>query len=226
MLALGAPTIAALNERWHRATPSEIIHEALGQFPDIAMTSGFNLNGVVLIDMAVKAGYRGKLIFIDTGYHFAETLELRAELEARYPELEFITLNAQQPDDRLFERDTDLCCHRRKVEPLREYLAELKPSALLSARNQAGATTRAGLEPLQTGERFKVNPLFNTSMAELEQYVNTHDLKLNPLYAQGFLSIGCAPCTRAVKPGEDVRAGRWAGQAKTECGLWWGKDAL
>ena len=225
---MDTPTVnqTDLNERWLRSEPADIIREALEHFPDLAMTSGFNLNGVVLLDMAVKAGYRGKLIFIDTGYHFAQTLALHAELEKRYSELEFITLDAQQPDDKLFERDTDLCCHRRKVEPLREYLTQLQPSALLSARNQAGASTRAGLQPLQSGERFKVNPLFKTSTEELESYVNTHNLKLNPLYAQGFLSIGCAPCTRAVKPGEDIRAGRWAGQEKTECGLWWGKDAL
>jgi phosphoadenosine phosphosulfate reductase len=207
-------------------SPLEVIAWALQSHQDLLMPSAFNLNGIVLIDLAVKAGYRGKVVFVDTGYHFRETLETKDRLAARYPELEFVTLNADLPLDDLYQTDTDACCAARKVAPLAQYLERHKPSALLNARSRDQASTRASIEFLEPGERTRINPLAHWDREKLEAYAREHDLPVNPLYWDGFLSIGCYPCTRAVKPGEDARAGRWAGQGKTECGLWQGAQAI
>lgn len=213
--------------------PIEIIRWALETYPDLLMPSAFNLNGVVLLDLAVRAGYRGKVVFVDTGFHFPETLATRDRLSARYPELDFVTLNAgahpddgQTPSD-LYAADPDACCAARKVQPLQRYLREQGPSALLNARSRDQAATRADIPVVEEGgARVKINPLAHWTREELEAYAKEHDLPVNPLYWDGFLSVGCWPCTRAVKSGEDPRAGRWAGKGKTECGLWAGENKL
>lgn len=208
-------------------TPIDVIAWALLAHPDALMPSAFNLNGIVLIDLAHRAGYRGQVAFVDTDYHFPETLQTRDRLAARYPELEFVTLSAHRPLDDLYLTDTDACCAARKVAPLRDYLARTQPSALLNARSRDQASTRASIEFLEPGaDRLRINPLAHWDRGRLEQYAHDHDLPVNPLYWDGFLSIGCWPCTRAVRPGEDARAGRWAGQGKQECGLWQGEKAI
>lgn len=211
----------------------DLIRWAISAHPNVLMPSAFNLNGVVLIDLAVRAGYRGQVVFVDTGYHFAETLQTRDRLAARYAELEFVTLNAgASPEDgrtppELYAADPDACCAARKVAPLQEYLRHKNPSALLNARSRDQAATRAEIPFVEEGgARIKINPLAEWTRQELEAYAAAHDLPVNPLYADGFLSVGCWPCTRAVRPGEDARAGRWAGQGKTECGLWAGEGQL
>ncbi len=211
-----------------RSTQSrDIIAWALKAYPDLLMTSGFNVNGVVLIDLAVQAGYEGEVVFVDTGYHFAETLGTRDAIAARYPQLAVVTLSANRPDDRMFARDPDRCCALRKIKPLQDYLVQKQPSALLSGRSRDQTLARADLEIVETGQgRIRINPLAYWNREEIERYATEHQLPVNPLYREGFLSFGCAPCTRAVRPGEDARAGRWSGTGKTECGLWFGKDTL
>ncbi len=212
--------------------PQDIIRWALTQYPGLLMPSAFNLNGVVLLDLAVRAGYRGEVVFVDTGYHFAETLDTRDRLAARYPELTFVTLHAgAAPDDGqtapdLYATNPDACCAVRKVAPLQAYLKTKNPPALLNARSRDQATTRADIPFVEVGQRIKINPLAYWTRPMLETYAAEHHLPVNPLYFDGFLSIGCWPCTRAVRPGEDARAGRWAGKGKTECGLWQGTGAL
>lgn len=204
-----------------RTQPQEVISWALTRYGSLAMTSGFNLNGIVLIDMAVDVGYGGEVLFVDTGYHFGTTLELRGTLAARYPGLDFVTLSADRPDDRMFTRDPDRCCALRKVTPLVQYLRGRQPEALLSGRSRDQTGLRSTLEFVETGpERDRVNPLIHWGRDALEAYAEARELPLNPLYREGFLSIGCAPCTRAVRVGEHSRAGRWSGRDKTECGLW------
>lgn len=213
--------------------PLDIIRWALATYPDLRMPSAFNLNGVVLLDLAVRAGYRGEVVFVDTGYHFPETLATRDRLAARYPELSFVTLNAgASPDDGqtppdLYAADPDACCAARKVAPLQAYLRGQNPSALLNARSRDQASTRADIPFVEAGgARVKINPLAHWTRERLEGYAADYALPVNPLYADGFLSVGCWPCTRAVRPGEDARAGRWAGKGKTECGLWAGDNTL
>jgi phosphoadenosine phosphosulfate reductase len=204
--------------------PQAIIELALQHYPDLLMTSAFNLNGMVLLDIAAKAGYRGEVVFVDTGYHFAETLATRDAVAERYAQFKVVTLGNNLPDEQLYLRDTDGCCAARKVAPLQDYLAVRQPSALLNARSREQASTRADIAVFEAGKTAKdpirINPLAYQSRETLEQYAKDHDLPVNPLYWEGFLSIGCWPCTRAIKPGEDVRAGRWAGQGKSECGIW------
>ena len=207
---------------WGKDThPQAVIAWALARYHAPVMTSGFNLNGVVLIDMAVGAGYRGDVLFVDTGYHFRETLDTRDRLVARYPALNFVTISAKRPDDGLFRSNVDLCCALRKILPLQQHLAELQPDAIFSARSREQTQARQELAFLEGGEsRVRVNPLIYWSRLRLERYARERGLPVNPLYWDGFLSIGCAPCTRAVRPGEDARSGRWPGQDKNECGLW------
>ena len=212
--------------------PLDVIRWALAAHARVLMPSAFNLNGVVLIDLAVRAGYRGEVVFVDTGYHFPETLATRDRLAARYPELTFVTLNDGaspedgQTDPALYAADADACCAVRKVAPLQAYLRAQAPDALLNARSRDQATTRADIPFVEQGARVKVNPLAHWTRERLEAYAREHDLPVNPLYFDGFLSVGCWTCTRAVRPGEDARAGRWAGKGKTECGLWAGGNAL
>jgi phosphoadenosine phosphosulfate reductase len=207
--------------------PLEFIAWALEAYPDVVMPSAFNLNGIVLIDFAARAGYKKQVIFVDTDYHFRETLETRDALIAKYPQLEFVTLHAGLPLDDLYLTDTDACCAARKIAPLQNYLAEKNPSAVLNARSRDQASTRSEIPLIEHGGvRVKLNPLANWTQEALKTYAKEHNLPVNPLYFDGFLSIGCAPCTRAVRPGEDARAGRWAGQGKTECGLWVGQNAI
>ncbi|GHG20061.1 phosphoadenosine phosphosulfate reductase [Deinococcus indicus] len=212
--------------------PLDVIRWTLETHPDALMPSAFNLNGVVLLDLAVKAGYRGEVVFVDTGYHFPETLATRDRLAARYPELTFVTLNDGatpedgQTDPALYSSDPDACCAVRKVAPLQAYLRQRAPSALLNARSRDQASTRADIPFVEDGARVKVNPLAHWTREMLETYAREQDLPVNPLYWDGFLSVGCWTCTRAVRPGEDARAGRWAGKGKTECGLWAGDGKL
>ncbi|ASN82907.1 phosphoadenylyl-sulfate reductase [Deinococcus ficus] len=212
--------------------PLDVIRWAVAEFPGLRMPSAFNLNGVILLDLAVRAGYRGKVVFVDTGFHFPETLATRDRLAARYPELSFVTVNAgAHPDDGLtapdlYAADPDACCAARKVQPLQAYLKAHNPPALLNARSRDQASTRADIPFVEPGARVKVNPLAHWTRERLEAYAREHDLPVSPLYFSGFLSVGCWPCTRAVRPGEDARAGRWAGRGKTECGLWAGEARL
>ncbi|WP_425147725.1 phosphoadenylyl-sulfate reductase [Deinococcus sp.] len=215
------------------ADPLEVIGWALQAHPDLSMPSAFNLNGVVLLDLASGAGYSGDVLFVDTGYHFPETLSTRDALAARYPTLNFVTLNAgANPDDgqtdaALYASDPDACCAVRKVAPLQRHLKALNPSALLNARSREQTADRASIPYIEDGgARRKINPLAAWTRERLEAYAAEHRLPVNPLYFDGFLSVGCWPCTRAVRPGEDARAGRWAGKGKTECGLWAGENRL
>jgi phosphoadenosine phosphosulfate reductase len=213
--------------------PVSVIAWALAAHPDLSMPSAFNLNGVVLLDLASKAGYAGDVLFVDTGYHFPETLATRDALAARYPQMRFVTLNAgATPDDgqtpeTLYASDPDTCCAVRKVAPLQNHLKATAPSALLNARSREQTEDRADIPFVEDGgSRRKINPLAYWTRERLEGYAEAHDLPVNPLYHDGFLSVGCWPCTRAVRPGEDSRAGRWAGKGKTECGLWAGENRL
>lgn len=226
---MSTPALDVLEKRVLEAKTLTTIGWALEHYPDLLMTSGFNLNGTVLVDLAVRAGFRGELVFIDTFSHFPETLQARDEIAARYPEITLTTLTPTLTPQaaELPACGSEHCCTVRKVEPLRAFLEAKRPSALLSARSRFQSETRAILNTVEdSGDYLKVNPLVDWTQGDLETYAKDFELPVNPLYWRGFLSIGCAPTTRAVHEGEDVRAGRWEGQDKTECGLWWGERAV
>ena len=167
------------------------------------------------------------VVFLDTGYHFPETIEFRRGVGQRLdvniiditPELTVAEQDARF-GPQLHGRDPDACCSMRKVEPLHRALDPY--DAWISGVRREESTSRSHTAVVAWDSargKVKVNPIAGWTQAQIDDYVATHGLRYNPLRQLGFTSIGCAPCTRAVAPGEDPRAGRWAGFAKTECGL-------
>ena len=167
------------------------------------------------------------VVFLDTGYHFAETIGTRDWISSVLP----ITVHSILPartvaeqdaehGPKLYERDPDLCCSLRKVRPLAEQLAGY--AAWGSGVRRDESPTRAGTRVVDWDAKrgmVKVNPLAAWTQDDVDAYIAEHQVPVNPLAEIGYASIGCAPCTRPVAPGEDPRAGRWAGKNKVECGL-------
>ncbi|WP_053913795.1 phosphoadenylyl-sulfate reductase [Streptomyces sp. TP-A0875] len=167
------------------------------------------------------------VVFLDTGYHFPETIGTRDAVEA-VMDVNVLTLTprrtvAEQDAEhgpRLYERDPDLCCALRKVRPLEDGLAGYRAWATGLRRDES--PTRAGTPVVGWDARrgkVKVSPIARWSPDDVAAYVAEHGVLTNPLLTDGYASVGCAPCTRRVREGEDARAGRWAGRSKTECGL-------
>jgi len=191
---------------------------AAGEYDRPAMTSAFGLSGVVLIDLVQNLHLGVPVLFVDTGFMFPETLATRDRLLAEYPDLVVLTLH---PGEGAPEPMTAHCCDQRKVLPMRRALTALRPDALLTARGRFQAVTRRDLLPVERDRSpVRVNPLVSWTSSQIEEYAHEAELPYNPLYDQGYYSVGCKPCTRAVTSGEDVRAGRWDGLGKVECGLW------
>lgn len=192
----------------------------------IALVSSFGAEAAVLLHLVAQVDPATPVILIDTGRLFAQTLAYRAQLAAalglrdvRTAAPEPAAVAAADPDGQLHARNADACCQLRKVAPLE---AALRPfAAWISGRKRFHGGTRAALPQVETdgAGRVKLNPLADWSPAQLAHYAAAFDLPPHPLVADGFASIGCAPCTRPVRAGEAVRAGRWATSAKTECGI-------
>ena len=207
-----------MDRQEHITSAESLILWAAAEYKTLAMTSAFGLSGVVLIDLVQNLHLRVPVLFVDTGFMFPETLATRDRLLAFYPDLQVITLH---PGENAPEPMTAHCCEERKVQPMRRALAVLRPDALLSARGRFQAVTRRDLAPVERDRvPVRVNPLVSWTSSQIEEYAHEAELPYNPLYDQGYYSVGCKPCTRAVRAGEDVRAGRWDGLGKVECGLW------
>ncbi len=216
-----------LNALFGEATPEQIIEASIeeGFSGGLAAVSSFGADSAVLLDMISKVDRNLPVLFLDTGKHFEETLSYRDALvrdfnlgDLRIVRPDESALALKDPDGLLHKTSTDACCDIRKVEPMARGLAPF--GAWFTGRKQFQAATRQGLAVFEAvGERVRINPLARWTTADLANYMRTHSLRENPLVAYGYLSIGCFPCTQPVKPGEDARSGRWAGQAKTECGI-------
>lgn len=191
----------------------------------IALVSSFGADSAVLLHLVSRIAPEIPVRFLDTGKHFGETLRYRDQLRDT---LGLSSVTSFAPDARLLEsRDKDgmlffnnanLCCQIRKVEPLERALSGF--SAWISGRKRHQAETREQLPLVELdGERVKLNPLANWSRDQIDDWFETHNLPRHPLEEDGFLSIGCMPCTERVAPGDDRRSGRWRGQEKTECGI-------
>jgi phosphoadenosine phosphosulfate reductase len=192
---------------------------------DFAVTS--SMADGLLAHLASRAIPGVNVVFLDTGYHFAETIGTRDWITGVLP----VTLvNVTPPrtvaeqdaefGPRLHERDPDLCCSLRKVTPLAETLAGYV--AWGSGIRRDESPTRAGTRLVDWDAKrgmIKVNPMAAWTQEDVDAYIAEHQVPVNPLFELGYGSIGCAPCTRPVAPGEDPRAGRWAGRGKTECGI-------
>jgi phosphoadenosine phosphosulfate reductase len=165
------------------------------------------------------------VLFLDTGMLFGQTLDYRKQLAQRLGLTDvrdlrphYQDLATADPEGKLWQTDTDACCNLRKVVPLDRALQDF--DAWITGRKRFQVATRFDLPVFEhDGMHVKVNPLASWSAADIATYVARHQLPPHPLVAQGYRSIGCAPCTSVVLPGEDARAGRWRGFAKTECGI-------
>ncbi|GAC1538376.1 MAG: phosphoadenylyl-sulfate reductase [Acidimicrobiales bacterium] len=209
--------LAAMSASFEKASPGGIIAWAVAEFGTrLCLTA--SMTDAVLIDLAVRADPGIEVVFIDTGYHFPETLQTVEDVRRRYGlNLRIMTVATQEPA--LWEADPENCCSAVKVGQLDRALAD--KDAWMSGLRRVEAPTRANAPIVARDLRglIKVNPLANWTDRDVDGYIADHDIPVNPLLSQGYLSIGCMPCTKAVAPGEDPRSGRWSGQDKTECGL-------
>jgi phosphoadenosine phosphosulfate reductase len=214
---LSPSEMAELNDRFETAPASEIIRWAVDTFhPHLALTA--SMTDAVLIDLAVNVEPSIEVVFIDTGYHFPETLETVELVRRRYG-LNLRMMTVPHHDEELWKVDPENCCSAIKVGQLDRAL--MGKEAWMSGLRRAESPSRAEARILSLDLRglVKVNPIANWSDLDVQGYIADHDVPVNPLVHQGYLSIGCQPCTHPVEPGADPRSGRWAGQDKTECGL-------
>lgn len=219
--------VAALNALLSNAGPEEVIAAALrtagpGHF---ALVSSFGTESAVLLAAMAEIDRAIPVLFVDTGYHFSETLAYRDQLQARLRLTDIRSLipdgaeaAAEDPDSDLFLRDPDACCALRKVRPLGRALDGF--DAWANGRKRYQSTGRGSIPIVEPdGARLKFNPLVNLSRADIVGRFRALGLPFHPLEKFGFASIGCMPCTSRVQPGEDPRAGRWRGRGKIECGI-------
>jgi phosphoadenosine phosphosulfate reductase len=220
--------LKVISDEFETAPPEVLLRWAIEEFgPDVALATGFGAEGCVLVAMLSGINPATRIFYLDTDLLFPETYILRDRLEARYG-VRFerratrLSLNAQAAEygERLWEREPDLCCRLRKVEPLREMLSGLRAWVTAIRRDQSPG--RAGIGLVEQDEKFgliKINPLAAWSTRDVWNYIAEYDVPYNPLHDQGYPSIGCVPCTTPVQIGEMPRAGRWRGLDKSECGL-------
>lgn len=223
--------IRAISDSFESNRPEDVLAWGFEAFGDrIALASSFGGDsGTVLVHMAHKINPQVKVYTIDTDYLFPETYGEIEETRHGYG-IEVIAYKSKlTPQEQaakhgpeLWKRDPDLCCNLRKVEPQDRGFAEMRLEAWITGvrRDQASTRTSAGI--VEWNDKFhavKLNPLATWSRQQVWKYIADYDLKYNRLLDWGYKSIGCTNCTRAVKPGEDDRAGRWSGTDKIECGL-------
>lgn len=219
--------LEALRTHYGHLDGEALLAAAVGEaFPGrIAVVSSFGVQSAVLLAMLARIDPAVPVIFLETGKHFAETLAYRDRLVARLGLADVRSVRPEPADlarhdagGELWLRQPDRCCHVRKVLPLERALTGFE--AWVTGRKRYHAGTRAGLPHLEAeAGRIKVNPLAAWTRAEVDEAFRATGLPEHPLAAAGYTSIGCAPCTRRPAPGEDARAGRWAGLEKTECGI-------
>lgn len=217
-----------ISNEFETASPEDVLLWAIDEFaPGIALATGFGAEGCVLVAMLSAISPGTRIFYLDTDLLFPETYALRDQLEARYGvhfERRGTSLSvrdqAAQYGERLWEREPDLCCRLRKVEPLREMLNGMRAWVTAIRRDQS--SERARISFVERDETFglvKINPLAAWSGRDVWNYIAKHDVPYNALHDQGYPSIGCVPCTTPVQIGETSRAGRWRGTIKSECGI-------
>lgn len=195
---------------------------------EVVYACSFGIEGIVLIDLIAKVKRDAKIVFLDTNKHFDETYEVIEKVKVRYPQLRIelkqpkLTLEEQAKayGENLWETEPNQCCKVRKIEPLDESLREA--IAWISGLRREQGPTRANTNFINLDKRFesiKICPLIHWTWKDVWRYVSRNELDYNVLHDRGYPSIGCAPCTNPAFTEEDLRAGRWSGQGKTECGL-------
>jgi phosphoadenosine phosphosulfate reductase len=208
--------LSAVAARLEYASVTDIVAWSVEQYGDELVVAA-SFQDCVLIDLATRVAPNIEIVFLDTQYHFAETIEFVARVRDLYG----LNLRVVRPliePDRRYETDPDECCALRKIEPLARALSHRSAWITGVRRAQTPARATTPVVHLDRG-RVKINPLARWTDADVAAYVRDHQLPEHPLVARGFASIGCWPCTRAIGPNESQRAGRWPGLDKTECGL-------
>jgi phosphoadenosine phosphosulfate reductase len=216
------------NARLAESTPVEILQWGIERFfPRLTMATAFGPEGCILVHLLAQIEPRVRIFNLDTGYQFAATLALRDQIAEKYGiEVEMIrpeTTVTQYENDHggpLYVSNSDQCCYDRKIVPLRRALVGY--DSWISAIRADQSPYRGKAQVIGWDAKFglvKINPLLNWTKRDVWAFIVANRVPYNPLHDQGYPSIGCWPCTRRVEAGEDDRAGRWAGQAKTECGL-------
>lgn len=224
----GAPPavqVAALNARLRHHGATDVLRSAFAAFPETALVSSFGAESVVLLHLAAMVNRDVPVLFIDTEMLFPETLIYQQEVAERLKlrNLRIIragNLKTADPDKSLHLRDPDACCDLRKTQPLQRALSG--HDSWITGRKRYQSGRRADLEFFELEQatgRIKINPLARWRPEDVQEYLEENRLPRHPLVAQGYPSIGCAPCTTRVRPGEDPRAGRWRGAQKDECGI-------
>src|SRR6267154_4293282 len=212
-------------ETWR---PERVLDWAFATFGNtVAISSAFGAEGMALIDIASRVRKNFRLFTLDTEFLFPETYNLMDQVEQRYGIAIEKVYPLASPEEQerhhgaaLWTRNPDQCCNLRKVEPLRRKLGEL--DAWITSIRRDQTSVRAGARKVEWDVKFglvKVNPIADWTSKQVWNYIHQHDVPYNTLHDQDYPSIGCTHCTRAVRPGEDPRTGRWPGFAKTECGL-------
>jgi phosphoadenosine phosphosulfate reductase len=208
-------------------TAEELLGWVYSQYGDkLCLTCSWQKQSSVLVHMVSELGLDLPVIELDTQLFFRETYETRDRLVRRYGlnliSTPMLTVAEQhrQEGPNLWERDPDRCCHIRKVEPLERALEPY--DAWITGIRREQAVTRANAQKIEWSERYgvwKVQPIVDWDAKRVQAYIHVNEIPYNPLHDQGYPSIGCVPCTRAVVGAEDERAGRWAGSNKLECGI-------
>ncbi len=225
---LSREEIDRLNCEFEKKQPPEILQWAFDTFRDdeIAMSCSFQTQSMALLHMATRLRPNLRILFLDTGYHFWETLEFRERIQREW-NLNVTDLYRDSRWD-VFVRqhlrtlpieDPDLCCYIHKVQPMQKAVTGLRAWITGIRRDQTPQRSQARILEPQEGDLLKINPLLNWTHAQVMHYLQEHRLPAHPLTTRGYRSIGCAPCTIAVSADAPERAGRWAGRGKTECGL-------
>lgn len=195
--------------------------------PKLVMTSNFGVEGVVLMDHLMRVAPETPIIYLNTGFQFPATDEVKERLRDRYKfnliearSLLSVEEQAKIYGERLYETNSDLCCRIRKVEPLQRALAGFE--AWIAALRRDQSVTRSNIKVVEWNERHqmaKFHPLANWTRSQVWSYIVKHNLPYNRLYDDGYTSIGCWPCTRQITAGQHERSGRWFGREKQECGI-------
>lgn len=217
-----------LNERYRHHAATEVLRRALND-PDlgkVTLVSSFGAESVVLLHMVSVVAPGTPILFIDTMMLFQETLDYQLAVSEKLKLTDVRVVRAtdpevalNDPDGTLHQFSTDACCNFRKTIPLERELSQFDAWITGRKRFQGGERDTLEFFEAEPPARLRINPLAHWRSGDVQDYLAENNLPRHPLVAKGYASIGCAPCTSPIKPGEDPRAGRWRGSAKTECGI-------
>jgi phosphoadenosine phosphosulfate reductase len=227
MLPVDDTSVALLNARFANMSTHDMLQTVLhdSTLGRVAVVSSFGAEAAILLHLVAQVKPDVHIVFVDTLKLFGETLRYRDLLikilrltNVQVVEPDPLALQVNDAKGLLWQRDTNSCCAIRKVEPLARALRNI--DSWISGRKAFQASTRSHVDLFEAVDgKLKINPLARWNKADLDAYFKLHNLPQHSLVADGYLSIGCMPCTTPVLPGEDARAGRWRGSEKTECGI-------